>query len=826
MARSLLYLLVLLLPLGGAAAQTAEAPPDPYVNAIDGAEAIGDGAIRAFRKGPQLLLELPEDTPDRLFLWYVEGVGLPLKAEASGIGLRGVLVRFEEIDGSLIARDMSGPITRRRGHPEPYEPRETDAGTADDPVAVSVGNTAVGPVIAAFPVIGRSPAGRLLIDGTAVFSADLPQMSARELVLRTGMLPQAPDPRGSWISRVVAHDIDIDIRTHLTFLAANPANPAAGPAPVSVTVGHSLVLLRRTPVRSRAFDPRVGFFATRYTAFETADGGLLESGALIERYPLVKRNPDQAVSDPVEPIVFYIGQDVPARWRPWIRRAVESWLPVFEAAGFSNAIIARDAPTATEDPTWSDENVNHSVIRWLSQPRANAMGPHTVDPRSGEILSAHILVWPQVIEYVERYYFALFGAMDPRAARLPLPEDLRGEILQYVVAHEVGHTIGLRHNHLASTAWSCAHLRDPGRVDTTGPNSSIMAYGRMNQAAQPGDGVSGLLGRIGPYDYAAISWGYGDFGATAAEEQRGLDDFAAAMAADRTTMWGVAEFPDEIEHFGGDPRVQRENVGVERVEATRLGIANLMRSLARLDEATGGDARAFRAALDVFLLTHSRFLKSAGDLVGGVYRGPLRSAGETITVVPRGLQAEAVAYLLGEGAASLDRYRDRTYAGRAYPLSGELVIDDLQAQLITGLLAGPTLKLLALQGRRSSEAYWIEDFAEDVHEAVWGDLSDSPPWKQALQRAYLDRAGALLDTSQTDGPGEAEVAAAATAQGFSPAFARLVAETGDDTPWPAWVRRSLPELASRLDRASTAATDGTAGLHFAAMAHKAKSLID
>lgn len=806
---------------------------DPYAAAIDGAETIGDGAFRAYRSGAKLLLELPEDILSRAVLWYAEAASLPPEAAADAIGFDGVLVRFERPDASrVIVRDLSGSITRRARGPEPYEPKpSTDDGGAADaaqpspaPIAASVSATSIGPVMATLPVIGASADGRMLVDATAVFSTDVPRFTGRRLVAKSSLVAQAVDPAASFVSRVAAHERDIDIRVHITFLAVDPKEPAAGPRPISMEIGHSLVLLPETPMRPRLHDPRVGYFPTQYTAFETTGGGLVEKQELIERFRLEKKDPSAEVSDPVKPIVFWIGRGVPDRWRPWIKRGVEMWRPAFEAAGFSNAIEARNAPSAAEDPNWSAENASHSVIRWLAQPKANAMGPHIVDPRSGEVISAHILVWPQVIEYFERYYHALFSTLDQYATRLPMPEEQRGVLLQYAIAHEVGHTIGLRHNQLASTVYSVEHLRDPARANATGPNSSIMAYGRFNQAAQPGDGVTEFHPGIGPYDFFAIDWGYGVHGATPAEEAATLKVMVDRAMADRALIWGAAEAIEELEAFAFDPRVQTENVGADRLEATKLGVANLMRTLAQLDVATGGDRGEYRGALNVLFGAHQRFVMSVDAIVAGMNRGQYRGDETAATVLPAADQAAAVAYLLGEGAASFDAYLAPDVLSRGFPVGGAHLVASAQAKLVGDLLEAPIFVLLAQQKIADPENYGPLDLARDAEAAIFADLSAPAPWRRALQDAYLDHAASFLKAAEGGAAAEAKTAAALEAAGFSSPFSAVMSESGDDTIWPAFLRDSLPNLAMRLDAAAEAADDDETRLHFRALARKAKEV--
>ena len=162
----------------------------------------------------------------------------------------------------------------------------------------------------------------------------------------------------------------------------------------------------------------------------------------------------------------------------------------------------------------------------------------------------------------------------------------------------MGHTLGLMHNQIASTAYPVARMRQPDFANRYGPNSSIMAYGRFNQVAQPGDGITQLWGVIGPYDMAAIKYGYGVFGTDPASETRELAAFADTFSRDRRLYWGSEEGIELFSRFAHDPRVQTENTGAERVEATRLGVANLLRSLDRLDAGTGGDAKLYASTYE------------------------------------------------------------------------------------------------------------------------------------------------------------------------------------------------------------------------------------
>jgi len=390
----------------------------------------------------------------------------------------------------------------------------------------------------------------------------------------------------------------------------------------------------------------------------------------------------------------------------------------------------------------------------------------------------------------------------------------------------VGHTLGLMHNQLASTAFSVQQMRQPEFANRFGPNSSIMAYGRFNQAAQPGDGVTQLWSKIGAYDRAAIRYGYGVFGTDPASERRELAAFAETFTRDRQLFWGSEEGGDLVSRFGHDPRVQTENTGAERVAATRLGVANMLRSLDRLDAGTGGDAKLYAATYGVMVGHHLALLKSVNRMVAGVMPAMGANEGPRPRLVPAAEQREAVRYLAGEGAASLAPYAAPAVAERVAVYGGPAAIDRLQAGLITDLMTGATVAMLESQQRVDAAAYSPLDFGNDLNTAVWGSLRATTPTQRALQRGYLAAAQTLLADWAKAGAGEAaEAQALMGALPVTGTAARALVETGDDSVFIPWLRNSLPGLKSRLDAASRSAGSPTDRLHFAEMAVQAGRLL-
>ncbi len=496
----------------------------------------------------------------------------------------------------------------------------------------------------------------------------------------------------------------------------------------------------------RLFDERVGYFTQGLIDYGTGEQQQAQK-RFITRYRLEKKDPNAAMSEPVKPIIYWIDPNTPKKWVPYIKQAIESWQPAFEMAGFKNAILAKEA-SESGDPNWSREDVRYSTIDYLPSTTENAVGPHVHDPRSGEILEADVQYYHNVMNLAKNWYFVQAGPNDARAQQLPLPDDLMCNLITYVVAHEVGHTLGFQHNMKASSTYTIAQIRDPKFVAENGHTPTLMDYSRFNYVAQPEDKIAAkdLIPKIGPYDKWATMWGYKPIpGAKTPEEEKPTLD---AWAREQDTK-PYLRF--STEGAGNtDPGDESEAVGDgDATAATRLGIKNLARVSETLIKATTyKTGEPWDELEEVYGRMVSQWTTEMGHVVrviGGVdsQQKHIGQKGVRFETVAKNKQAEAMQFLL-DNAFTVPTFMIRPDILRRIQPTGVIArVNTMQSGLMSQLLQAQRLDRMAEQAALDGAlAYSPLQFLTDLRAGVWSELAKPGTainvYRRNLQRSYLD----------------------------------------------------------------------------------------
>ena len=706
----------------------------------------------------------------------------------------------------------------------------------------AVTNSNVNSIAQAFPVAAYSKdSSGVVIDVTEYFKGDNQPVSINANAKRRYSLSALATDR-SFIQSIATYPLNIEVKTVKTYSATAsggfgfPTAPSPFPTPslpaasqsgaVTIELNTSLLLLPRMPMKYRVADKRVGYFTDDYVKY--SDGQQqVDNKEFAIRWRLEPKDGEYdkwingELVEPKKPIIYYIDPATPKQWRQHLILGINDWQKAFEKAGFKNAIMGKEWPT--NDTTMSLEDARFSVVRYFASDIENAYGPNVHDPRSGEIMESHIGWYHNVMKLVHDWYMIQTAAVDPRSRSMKFSDDLMGDLIRFVSSHEVGHTLGLRHNMGSSSKTPVEKLRDKNWVEANGHTASIMDYARFNYVAQPEDNIAkaGLYPRIGDYDLWAIKWGYGFIPGNTDEDQKKASSkmIIDAYKANPRTWFGTYESGNPA-----DPRAQSEDLSDNSVKASEYGIKNLQRILPKLSEWTYEEADLNENIANMYVQLLGQFRRYMGHVsksVGGITETfkSVDEKGDVYEVVPKAYQKEAVSFLNKQLFQTPKWLIAKDIWNR---FNNPIALDPVasaQEGTLSSLISTDRMNRMQICMERfgADKAYNAMELLSDVQNDLFSELSSKKPideYRRILQKSYVEKLSAIINPASSN--------TTISIQGFS--FGPSVDLKRSDVP--AIVRAQLVALRSKISSSATSAADVMSKIHLQDLDQKIKKALD
>lgn len=722
-------------------AEKEEKSKSDYEKLMEGSK-VNKGMFNVLQKKNEYYFEIPTSLLGRDLLIVNKLQRVPSELNEAGVN-RGV--NYENQMIRMEWDKSAGKLMFRQQRPLPLTPKE-------DAIYRSVRDNFISPLIAAFKIEAiNSDSTTLVIKINDIY--DGTETSINNVFTNINLGTSAIKNLSRILS-VKAFPNNVIATSELT------TKVTEGTTTVHVTVeaSSSILLLPEKPMMGRFDNQKVGYFTNPLLSFSD-DQQRSDKARFITRWRMEPKPEERdkylkgELVEPAKPIVFYIDNSTPYQWRPYIKKGIEDWQSAFEKAGFKNAIIAKEI---TDTMHIDMDDVNYSVLTYAASEKKNAMGPSLLDPRSGEILEADIMWWHNVLSMVREWITVQTGTIDPLARSAQLPDALMGDAVRFVACHEVGHSLGLRHNMMGSWAFPTDSLRSESftsRMNST--SSSIMDYARFNYIAQPGDGVKVLSPHIGPYDKFAIEYGYRWYGKNSPEEEK--DDLFEFLSRHTDRLYKYSEAQDIRDAV--DPRAQNEDLGDDPVRSSLLGIANLKRIVPQILEwsTTGEKGQTYEEASRLYYAVINQwnnYLYHVLANIGGIYieNTTVGDGVKTYTFVEKEKQQGALNFLLNEVLthpkwlfdAEVGTY---TYLLRNTPVGVQenaptQVLKNAQAYILWDLLRNNRLmRMIENESKNGKKAFTVVELMDEIHKHIFGitERGGRPNvLERSLQKNFLD----------------------------------------------------------------------------------------
>lgn len=805
----------------------ASTAPKPYKEVITAKAETSKGIFWVHKVEDRFYFEIPDTLllRDMLVVNRISQAPAGLRSGGSFFGYAGDQI------GQNVVRFEKGPRNRIFLRTISYAEYAKDS---TSPMFTTVSKSNVQPIVQSFDIkaFGKDSSSSV-IDITDFISGDNDVLHFSSS-LKSSLRIAALQADKSYVVAVKAYPINVEITAVKTY-GRGPAMPSGpggmmpgggGGGNMTMELNSSIVILPKVPMQARYFDPRVGFFAIGYTDFDANPQGV-KNVSLVKRWRLEPKPADiekykkGELVEPAKPIIFYIDPATPEKWVPYLIQGVNDWQVAFEKAGFKNAIIGKRAPTKSEDSTWSLDDARNSAIVYKPSDIPNASGPSISDPRSGEIMESHINWYHNVMQLLRNWYMIQCAPNDPRARQLQFPDSLMGELIRFVSSHEVGHTLGLRHNYGSSSSVPVENLRNKAWVEANGHTPSIMDYARFNYVAQPEDNIStaGLFPRIGDYDKWAIEWGYRLFPEYKSPdaEQSKLNAWVIEKLKDNRLWFGTETNPD-------DPRSQSEQVGDDAMKGSYYGIKNLQRIVPNLQSWTREANEDYEGMKTIYQEVVSQFARYNGHVakyIAGIMETPKtqEQAGPVYELVSKAKQKEALDFLQKQLFNTPNWLLDQQVFDKTGQ-SGLTIVGSVQDNILNRILSTRTLtKLVEAEASAGKKAYGILEYMGDLKSGIWSELTTKKPidiYRRNLQKTYVNTLIGILNPPSAN--------AAISFGGFGPAAPSLVSAEKSDVK--AVVKAHLQRLKAEAGTAASLYTDTMSKIHLQDISDRITKALD